>query len=64
MHLIFLGNLTLSCLGYLKSLDLSCGCPDGYYEDIVTLDCLVCPRRCKTCINADECTECVYSDIL
>jgi hypothetical protein len=47
----------------MKNLDLYCGCEVGYYEDSVTKDCLPCPRRCKSCVNGMECTECVYSDI-
>jgi len=35
-------------------------CPDGYYEDTITLECELCNSLCKTCeISSTNCTSCV-----
>jgi len=33
-------------------------CPDGFYNDKVSLKCQTCPRNCKTCINVEQCLSC------
>ncbi|ODM97970.1 Furin-like protease 2 [Orchesella cincta] len=39
-------------------------CPDGYFEDTQTKECLSCPQRCKSCHNSTSCTACEHNLVL
>lgn len=40
-----------------------CTCPDGYYEDDVSINCTVCYGNCATC-DKDKCYTCLGNRVL
>lgn len=36
----------------------TCICPDGRYQNLITLICLMCEPVCLTCIDAYTCSSC------
>ncbi|KRW99232.1 Insulin-like growth factor binding protein, N-terminal [Pseudocohnilembus persalinus] len=39
-----------------------CQCPDRYYQDQSSDDCLQCPQYCKKCSDSENCQSCISSD--
>ncbi|KRX06171.1 Insulin-like growth factor binding protein, N-terminal [Pseudocohnilembus persalinus] len=39
-----------------------CNCPDGYYGDSKSYECLACPAQCAKCSSNKSCTECKQLD--
>lgn len=51
-------------IGRINTLENNCGCQDGYYEDLNTLNCLKCAGyNCKTCNSDLQCVECLNSNV-
>ncbi|KRX06538.1 Insulin-like growth factor binding protein, N-terminal [Pseudocohnilembus persalinus] len=45
-----------------RNVNNQCLCPDKYYQDQTSDDCLECPQYCEICYDSSTCQSCISSD--
>ncbi|KRX09960.1 Insulin-like growth factor binding protein, N-terminal [Pseudocohnilembus persalinus] len=53
-----------SCVSSIieRRVDQQCQCPDKYYQDSLSDNCLDCPLYCEKCSDLSTCQSCIISD--
>ncbi|KRX09953.1 Insulin-like growth factor binding protein, N-terminal [Pseudocohnilembus persalinus] len=46
----------------LRNVSNQCICPDKYFQDQSSNDCLSCPQYCEVCSDSSTCQSCISSD--